>query len=173
MSAIAGTFSDIKTIKSRSVVQLCIEVPIERADEALSILGGVPQPGRERWVGIAPIDPERATPHPTYGKPSAASVAAASPSAAGNPAGAARERKLSEQAWWLCYKDAAFQDWMMRATGRRQWNPDENRGDATNYRLLTLLEVGRKQQIDTDEIAARAFLSLKEKFERQVGRISA
>lgn len=55
MTAIAGTFSDCKLVKSRSVMQLVIEVPIEQADAALKALGGVPLPGKERWVGIAPL----------------------------------------------------------------------------------------------------------------------
>lgn len=55
MSAIRATFSDFRTVKSRKVAQLVMEVPIEEADAALRTLGGVPRPDIERWVGIAPI----------------------------------------------------------------------------------------------------------------------
>lgn len=61
MSAIAATFSDLKVVKSRSVGQLVLEVPIEKLDEALTILGGVPKPGNEVWVGVARL---AATPEP-------------------------------------------------------------------------------------------------------------
>ena len=55
MTAFAGVFSDFKLIKTRSVAQLIIEIPIESADHALKLLGGVPQASKERWVGIAPL----------------------------------------------------------------------------------------------------------------------
>ena len=66
MSAIAGVFSDFKLIKTRSCVQIVVEVPIEKADEALGALGGLPQASKERWVGIAPLtaDPHKAAPLP-------------------------------------------------------------------------------------------------------------
>lgn len=56
MAAVAGTFSDVKVIKSRKVCVLSIEVPIEKADEALRILGGIPRPDEERWVGLARLN---------------------------------------------------------------------------------------------------------------------
>ena len=55
MTAVRGTFADFKTVKTRGVCQLIIEVPIENADHALAVLGGVPQAKAEQWVGIAPV----------------------------------------------------------------------------------------------------------------------
>ena len=52
MSAIAGTYSDLKFIKSRSVAQVVVEVPIERAADVVALFG-TPQPGGEVWVGMA------------------------------------------------------------------------------------------------------------------------
>lgn len=57
-AAIAGTFADFKLIKTRSACQLVIEVAIENADAALSALGGVPQPGQEKPVAVARLEPE-------------------------------------------------------------------------------------------------------------------
>ena len=54
-AAIAGTFSDLRTVKTRGICQLVIEIPIEQADTALAALGGVPQPGKEKWVALAPL----------------------------------------------------------------------------------------------------------------------
>lgn len=54
-SGVRGTFADFKTVKTRGVCQLIIEVPIEAADHALAVLGGVPQMKSEQWVGLAPI----------------------------------------------------------------------------------------------------------------------
>lgn len=53
MTAIAATFVDIRTVKSRGQVQLVFEVPISGADAVLAALGGIPQPAESRWVGIA------------------------------------------------------------------------------------------------------------------------
>ena len=57
--AVLATFSDYKTIKTRSTFQLIFEIPIDQADEALRILGGTPMPSEERWVGIARAPKER------------------------------------------------------------------------------------------------------------------
>lgn len=64
-SGVRGTFADFKTVKTRGVCQLIIEVPIEAADHALAVLGGVPQAKAEQWVGLAPITaPETTTEAP-------------------------------------------------------------------------------------------------------------
>lgn len=61
---ISATFQEMKAIKTRKVVQLVFEIPIEAADKALKELGGYPQAHDERWVGIARLteEPERAEP---------------------------------------------------------------------------------------------------------------
>lgn len=55
MTAISATFSDFRIVKGRKVAQLIFETPLEAADEALRMLGGLPRPDAERWVGIAPL----------------------------------------------------------------------------------------------------------------------
>lgn len=52
-AAIKGTFSDFRTVKSRKIVQLIVEVPIEEATSALNTLGGVPNPADSVWVAVA------------------------------------------------------------------------------------------------------------------------
>jgi hypothetical protein len=59
-AAIAGTFADFRTVKGRKQAQLIIEVPLEKADEALRALGGVPQPSNPKWVAIVLLKPEAA-----------------------------------------------------------------------------------------------------------------
>jgi hypothetical protein len=63
-SVITGSFSEFKTIKTRSVIQVVIEVPIEHADLALATLGGVPQPGKEVPVAVARLQVQAAEPKP-------------------------------------------------------------------------------------------------------------
>ncbi len=65
MTAIRATYSDLKLVKTRKVLQLIFEVPIEEADNALRVLGGMPRADAETWVGIAPITEEAATRAPT------------------------------------------------------------------------------------------------------------
>ncbi len=65
MTAFKATYSDIKLVKTRKVVQFVFEVPVEAADNAMRLLGGMPRPDQEQWVGIAPITEEAATRAPT------------------------------------------------------------------------------------------------------------
>lgn len=59
-AAFKATFSNIKPVPSRKVVQLVFEVPSEHADAALAALGGMPQPASERWCAIARLTEEAA-----------------------------------------------------------------------------------------------------------------
>lgn len=59
-----GSYSDFKLIKTRSMVQVIIEVPIERAKEVTDLLG-LPLPGEEVMVAVARIDATKlVTQHP-------------------------------------------------------------------------------------------------------------
>ena len=60
-AAIAGSYSDFKLIKSRSVAQVIIELPIERAEAFLKAFG-VPQPGAEKPVALALLNTEQPKP---------------------------------------------------------------------------------------------------------------
>lgn len=103
MTAIPATFSDFRIVKGRKVAQLIFETPLEAADEALRMLGGLPRPDAERWVGIAPL----------VGKPQAEQQPASPPPAPEK----VKERKpfhtlpRSQQAAILI-NDAAFQSWV-------------------------------------------------------------
>lgn len=55
-AAFKGTFSDFKILKSRKVIQIVIEVPLEGGDAALEALGGLPRPDQETWVGVARLE---------------------------------------------------------------------------------------------------------------------
>jgi hypothetical protein len=55
------TFSDFKLIKTRAVAQFIFEVPIEKADDVLADLGGLPVGAAERWCGIARVTAKAAS----------------------------------------------------------------------------------------------------------------
>jgi hypothetical protein len=57
-TAIAATFHDVRTVKGRKTCQLVFEVPIEKANEALAVLGGIPNPSDPPWVAVALLRPE-------------------------------------------------------------------------------------------------------------------
>lgn len=51
-AVITGMFADLKTIKTRSSIQIVIEVPVEYGKRVIDVLG-FPQPGAEVPVVIA------------------------------------------------------------------------------------------------------------------------
>lgn len=56
-AAIAGVYADLKTVKTRSVCQVIIEIPIEHGKDIVDAFG-FPQPGNEVNVAIARIHAE-------------------------------------------------------------------------------------------------------------------
>src|SRR5689334_3898132 len=51
-AAIAGVFSDYKLVRTRSVVQIIVEVPVEQQADVFAALG-YPMPGQEIHVAVA------------------------------------------------------------------------------------------------------------------------
>lgn len=51
-AAMKMTYSDIKTVKTRSVYQVVLEGPLEEMEDAMKMLGA-PNPKAERWVAVA------------------------------------------------------------------------------------------------------------------------
>lgn len=64
MTAFRATYSDFKLVKTRKVVQIVLEIPVEHANAVLDVLGGMPDPSRETWVGVALLTPDAAKPQP-------------------------------------------------------------------------------------------------------------
>ena len=63
-AAFRATYSDLKLIKTRGVVQIVFELPLADFDAAYAVLGGLPDSSKETWFGIAPIR-TGAQPQPT------------------------------------------------------------------------------------------------------------
>lgn len=105
VAAITATFSDWKLIKTRGVVQLVFEVPIENADTAYQVMGGMPAAATERWFAIARLNSRaaeepRGAPQPITDKP------------AGARRPVAAEKRLAQQAGILC-SDPVFQQFLL------------------------------------------------------------
>ena len=56
-AAFRCTYSDWKLIRTRKIVQLVFELPVELSDQAYRVLGGMPNPAAETWCAIARLDP--------------------------------------------------------------------------------------------------------------------
>jgi hypothetical protein len=69
--AFRACYADWKLIKTRSVIQVIMEIPIHDADAAYRVLGGMPAPASERWFGIAALATGHARPQPVPDKPPA------------------------------------------------------------------------------------------------------
>ena len=57
-AVVRGTYADFKLVKTRSVVQMIIEVPIEEAQKVTNSFG-IPTPSEEKWVAVALLDNRR------------------------------------------------------------------------------------------------------------------
>ncbi|WP_315731738.1 MULTISPECIES: hypothetical protein [unclassified Bradyrhizobium] len=64
MTAFKAVYSDFKLVKTRGVIQVILEVPIEQSDAAYEVLGGMPQPSKERWFAVAALAPGAADAKP-------------------------------------------------------------------------------------------------------------
>lgn len=55
-AAFRGVYTDWKLVRTRSVVQIVVEVPVETSGEAYRVLGGMPAPGTSIWCAIARLN---------------------------------------------------------------------------------------------------------------------
>lgn len=136
MTAIRATFSDFRTVKSRKVAQLVMEVPIEDADAALRTLGGVPRPDVDRWVGIAPIT-EEASRRPAE-KPATARTWA--------------DLTYSQQAGIRC-NEPTFQEWM-----------NSTDADHAAKAVRQVCGVASRAELDQDRVAGTRWRDLDAAF---------
>lgn len=57
---VTGLFWDVKSVKTRNAHQLIIEIPSEIVDQAVRMLGGTPQTGKEKPVAVVLLNTEAA-----------------------------------------------------------------------------------------------------------------
>src|SRR5262245_3566790 len=127
-AAFTATYSDWRVIKGRKVVSISFEVPIEHADLAYQVVGGMPDPAVSAWFAIAKLN-ETALAQSFEDRPSAAAMgpSAADPvvreDATGTNSKSWRELSYAQQAGIRC-SNPAFQ----RFLSERERQPmDETR----------------------------------------------
>ena len=61
-AAFKACYADWKLIRTRECVQIIFEVPLTAADSAYQVVGGMPNPGKSIWFGIARLSDEHSQP---------------------------------------------------------------------------------------------------------------
>jgi hypothetical protein len=181
-AAIKACFADWRPVKSRSVLQLVLEVPVEQTEHILKTLGA-PIPGTETWVGVALLSPEVSKVEPASIKPGESpSRAAGAPGAppqhgtgaASGDAKPRREMSLPQRVGMLC-NDSSFQEWAVDFAARRGMsfgNPPAGplRRDAVASIVRTVCGVQSRSEIQPGTEAAKRWSAILDDFERATGR---
>lgn len=145
--AIAGTYSEFRQIKTRGVLQLIIEVPLEQSMDAFNLLG-VPQPGSEAWVAVAPLK----------FNPNAPRIATAD-GPREMPLGDEEGTKLVQQAVLRC-KEPAFGAWLMGFLGKGRPPAGGWPEDTVKNELCAHLGIESRRQIGLERHARNAWKAL-------------
>lgn len=162
-AAIAGTYSDLKFIKSRKVAQVIVEIPIEQAGQFTAMFG-TPNPAEEVWVGIARL--LHADPSP---------VATQSEEQRGKPDG----RKWDDMTYAQQAGIACGEPEFWRFLTEEKCAPDisvENADEAAQS-VRAWCYVGSRAELDREEAAAEHWRTLYGEYKRwrsdQVGQEQA
>lgn len=180
-AVVSGSLAEIRFVKSRSVAVLCVEIPIEAAENAIAMFG-VPLPGQEIPVAVARLVVEREMKGLISGltlEQRDAAFAYRGPENHGpakipNPGKSDRAKeayrgldemgKAVTRAGMLC-SSHAFQEWI--------GGDDVAPRDYAVYaaaKLRDRLGIKSRSEIGTDERAYRAFLDLEHQFAVYQGR---
>lgn len=157
-AAFKATYSDWKLIKTRSVVQIVFEVPLNEADAAYHVVGGMPDVGAERWFGIAAIKLGGETgsqPTPPVEAAGPCGETADRPHKSRKPVAA--EKRLAQQAGMLS-SDAAFNRYLAEC---HKWYPAD--GDAATF-IRSACNVNSRAEIVPGTPAGDIWIDLESRF---------
>lgn len=143
---ILGTFADLKTVKTRSVVQLIVEVPIERGKQVVEAFG-FPQPGAEVPVAVTRVKDATVAEQSKAPKPK-------------RPAERWEEMSPVKQAGIMC-NDAAFQRWSC---------PVDKTFAGTRNRILAHCGIGSRKELNSNPEAAGRWSAMLDQFRADTGR---
>ena len=147
-AVIQGTFADLKSVKTRSVVQMVIEIPIEQAEQIIKAFG-FPQPGAEIAVAVARLDPE-ATKH--------------APAPSEKPKRHWDDLSYTEQAGIRC-NDPSFQFFMREVQEYKSVGTEQTAGSVRLH-----CDVGSRAEFDKSSDAARRWEALDAEFQEWNGQ---
>ena len=133
---IQGTYSDFKIVKTRSVAQVIIEVPLDQANQFVQMFG-LPQPHEELWVAVAAID-----------RVSVEKNASAT--------------KAVQMAGILC-NEFEFGEWLRNERGMAEIQPNESKSIADGLRAILGIRSRTEFHDNPDHVVA--FNRLKGEYE--------
>jgi hypothetical protein len=147
-----ATYSDIRIIKSRKVLVISVEVPLENFNKAMQVLDGAPMPDRETWVFLGRLDR-------TVARQQTAPEPVIEPSPASRPKKAWPELSATQRAALLS-DDHRFRAWLV-AKGRIS-HPTEDDTVAYLRRICggsrgNLGKEGFEAETEAFEVVDRAF----------------
>jgi hypothetical protein len=167
-AAVLATFSHFELVRTRKVARFLFEVPIEKADEALAALGGLPRSDMERWCGIALIESGAILSRPqTEPVPDASSAVVATADKPGKPK---RAMSRAQVAGMLCH-DPRFREWVEQKAGWRGNEPMKEPTAAQWVRQQCGCEMSRAE-IDTDPEIALEWDSLHAQYLYDTGQMA-
>lgn len=141
---VTGTYSDLKFIKGRSVVQIVVEAPIEAGEHIVAAFG-TPQPGNEIPVAIARLEGREEVPYGSISAKKDDSEPSNEP-----------ERKPTSRAQMsgICCGDPAFWAFLNERYGPYSDGPVENNKQAAEVvRGMCMIE--SRQLLDVDHEAGQ------------------
>lgn len=131
-AAFKACFTDWKLIRGRKCVQIVFEVPVEAADEAYHVLGGMPDPGKSVWCAIARLRDTDAGESACQLSPDREAATATTPPVAASRSyrTVAPEKRLVQQAG-ICCADPVFQRYLREC----RWIVTDENSAASTVRL--------------------------------------
>ncbi len=132
-----GTYSDLKIVKTRKVVQVIIEIPIEAANTFVEMFG-MPNPAEEVWVAIAELDRRTM-----------------------NESEASDATKAVQMAGMLC-RNKSFGVWLR---DQRKMDVDPSKPESIANALRALLGIKSRREMHNSPEIIVAFNRLKGEFE--------
>lgn len=143
-----ASYADLKTVKTRSTVQIILEMPIEALTDVVGLLGA-PVPGNEVWVAVARLRPEAtATPQIAHANDE-------EPLPAGGPS-----RSLAQIAAMLCDKPT-FKQYIYERSA--DWDHVPNKEEATEW-LRSACSIQSRRELDNNPEAARRFREIRSSY---------
>lgn len=153
---IRAEYSDFRMVKTRKVLQLVFEVPIEQASDALNKLG-FPNPSDSVWCAVAVLDEKASAPVAQLDEHRSSNPA----DAGSSPAGCAKPRRpfhelpLSQQCAIRC-SDKQFQKYI----------GVESDEEAAEVVRDVWLHVESRSVLDANSVAAGRWSRLEAQFKR-------
>jgi hypothetical protein len=161
-AALEAVYSDWKVVKTRKVIQLVFEIPVEADQTAYKVMGGMPDHASSRWFAIARLNQQPAKGGREATSPSLHENTLTQPAEEPTPRAPKpfHEKSYTQQAWEMC-RNTRFQQYM-REQHPKSWGflnngtPEER----TTMLVRWMCQVKSRSEIKPDMASGRAWKSL-------------